>query len=282
MRGGPVGRVAAFATGVAGRLRGVGLARTAAALSFTTLLGLVPLFTVAFAYAARYPLFQHWLDAFERFLLRHLLPGSSTLVRTYLTEFTAKAAQLQGVSLILVCVTAFLLVATIEREFNAIWALREPRSLLRRAVVYGLGISVGPLLVGAAIWSTAWVFEATLEALPFTAHAVPYVAPPLAILFATLGFTLMYALVPARRVPAKAALVGGFFAALAFEAAKRGFAVYIVTVPTYQVVYGALAVLPLFLLWIYVSWMIVLVGAAIVATLTDGAPRRRQGRRQPG
>jgi len=92
----------------------------------------------------------------------------------------------------------------------------------------------------------------------------------------------MYALVPARRVPAKAALVGGFFAALAFQAAKRGFAVYIVTVPTYQVVYGALAVLPLFLLWIYVSWMIVLVGAAIVATLTDGAPRRRQGRRQPG
>jgi membrane protein len=277
--GTPLGRLAALGRGVVGRLQGVGLARTAAALSFTTLLGLVPLFTVGFVYATRYPLFQQWLEALERFLLRHLLPGSSGVVRAYLTEFTTKAANLKGVSLVLVCATAFLLVATIEREINAIWALREPRSLLRRAVVYGVGISAGPLLVGAAIYSTSWVLEATQEALPLTAHAIPFVAPPLAILFASLAFTLMYALVPARRVPMRYAAVGGFFAALAFEAAKRGFAVYIVTVPTYQVVYGALAVLPLFLLWIYVSWMIVLVGAAIVATLTEGPPRRRQVRR---
>jgi membrane protein len=277
--GGSIGRLLALGRGVIARLRGVGLARTAAALSFTTLLGLVPLFTVGFVYATRYPLFQQWLDALERFLLRHLLPGSSGVVRAYLTEFTTKAANLKGISLVLVCVTAFLLVATIEREINAIWALREPRSLLRRAVVYGIGISVGPLLVGAAIYSSSWVLEATQEALPFTTHAIPFVAPPLAILFASLAFTLMYALLPARRVPMRHAAVGGFFAALAFEAAKRGFAVYIVTVPTYQVVYGALAALPLFLLWIYVSWMIVLVGAAIVATLTEGPPRRRQGRR---
>jgi membrane protein len=277
--GGSIGRVLALGRGVVARLQGVGLARTAAALSFTTLLGLVPLFTVGFVYATRYPLFQQWLDALEHFLLRHLLPGSSGVVRSYLTEFTTKAANLKGISLVLVCVTAFLLVATIEREINAIWALREPRSLLRRAVVYGIGISVGPLLVGAAIYSSSWVLEATQEALPLTAHAIPFVAPPLAVLFASLAFTLMYALLPARSVPMRHAAVGGFFAALAFEAAKRGFAVYIVTVPTYQVVYGALAALPLFLLWIYVSWMIVLVGAAIVATLTEGPPRRRQGRR---
>ena len=279
MAGGSLGRFPVLVRGVVARLRGVGLARTAAALSFTTLLGLVPLFTVGFVYATRYPLFQQWLDAFERFLLRHLLPGSGTVVRTYLTEFTTKAASLKGISLVLVCATAFLLVATIEREINAIWALRGPRSLLRRAFVYAIGISAGPLLVGAAIYSTSWVLEATQEALPFTTHAIPFVAPPLAILFASLAFTLMYALLPARPVPLRHAAVGGFFAALAFEAAKRGFAVYIVTVPTYQVVYGALAVLPLFLLWIYLSWMIVLVGAAIVATLTEGPPRRRQERR---
>jgi len=270
------GALAAFAVDVVARLRGVGLARTAAALSFTTLLGLVPLFTVAFVNVARYPLFQQWLDAFERFLLRHLLPGSGSVVRAYLSEFTSKAAGLQGLSLLLVCVTAFLLVATIEREFNAIWGVGAPRSLLRRALVYGAGITAGPLLVGAAIYSTSWLLEATLEMVPQTQLAVPYVAPPLAILFATLAFMLMYALVPARRVPLKAAAVGGFFAALAFEAAKRGFAVYIVNVPTYEIVYGTLAVLPLFLVWIYVSWMVVLVGAAIVATLAEGPPRRRR------
>jgi membrane protein len=268
-------RLGALAAGVVARLRGVGLARTAAALSFTTLLGLVPLFTVAFAYAARYPLFQQWLDAFERSLLRHLLPASGSVVRTYLTEFTAKAARLQGPSLLLVCVTAFLVVATVEREFNAIWGVREPRSLLRRALVYGTGITAGPLLVGAAIYSTSWLLEASLELVPQAQLAIPYVAPPLAVLLATLAFTLMYALVPARRVPLPAAVIGGFFAAVAFEAAKRGFAIYIVNVPTYQVVYGTLAALPLFLVWIYLSWMIVLVGAAIVATLVEGPPRRR-------
>ena len=125
---GRVGQVWRFAGRVGSRLRAAQMSRTAAALSFTTVLGLVPLLTVAFVYVARFPLFQQWLDALERFLLRHLLPGSETVVRSYLTEFTAKAANLQGVSIAFVVVTAVLLVATVERELNAIWESPEPRS----------------------------------------------------------------------------------------------------------------------------------------------------------
>ena len=106
-------RPVAFVRGVVARLSGVGLARTAAALSYATVLNLVPLLTVAFVYVARYPLFQQWLDALEHFLLKHLLPGSGTVVRTYLTQFAAKAAGLQGVSIAFVVLTAVLLVATI-------------------------------------------------------------------------------------------------------------------------------------------------------------------------
>lgn len=269
---------ARFARGVGQRLSGVGLARTAAALSFTTVLGLVPLFTVAFSYVARHPLFERWLSALERFLVRHLLPGSGAAIRPYLDEFTARAANLQGIGILIVVVTAVLLVATIENEINAIWGAREPRSLLRRIAIYGLGVTLGPLAIGAAISSTNWLLEASLAVELFTKPEVSALATPIAIALATLFFTLLYAVLPSRRVPWRAALAGGLVAALAFEAAKRGFVLYVTNVPTYQRVYGALAVLPLFLVWIFVSWVVVLFGAAVTATLVEGPPRAR-GRR---
>ncbi len=264
-----------FVRGVGQRLSGVGLARTAAALSFTTVLGLVPLFTVAFIYVARYPLFERWLSALERFLVRHLLPGSGAAIRPYLDEFTGKAANLQGIGILIVVITAVLLVATVEAEINAIWGSRTPRSLLRRVVTYTFGVTLGPLAIGAAVYSTNWLLEGSLAVELFTKPEVSALATPIAVALATLFFTLLYALLPARRVPWRSALAGGLVAALAFEAAKRGFVLYVTNVPTYQRVYGAVAVLPLFLVWIFVSWIVVLFGAAVTATLVEGPPRNR-------
>jgi membrane protein len=270
-----IGAAVGFVRGVAQRLTGVGLARTAAALSFTTVLGLVPLFTVAFIYVARYPLFERWLSALERFLVRHLLPGSGAAIRPYLDEFTAKAANLQGIGILIVVITAVLLVATIEKEINAIWGTREPRSLVRRVGVYALGVTLGPLAIGAAVYSTNWLLEASLAVELVTKPEASALATPIAVALATLFFTLIYAVLPARRVPWRSALAGGLVAALAFEAAKRGFVLYVTNVPTYQRMYGAVAVLPLFLVWIFVSWIVVLFGAAVTATLVEGPPRMR-------
>jgi len=262
-----------FVRGVVGRLTGVGMARAAAALSFQTLLAIVPLFTVAFVYVARYPLFQQWLDALEHFALRHMLPTSTSTVRGLLTEFTAKAANLQGISIAMVIITAMLMVGTVEREFNAIFRVREPRSLMRRIPVYALGLTAGPVAIGAAVFATSWLLEASVQQAPFVSAALPFVAPVLAAAITTVTATLIYAILPARHVPLRSALFGGIFVALAFEAAKYGFRVYLRTVPTYQIVYGALAALPIFLVWIYVVWIIVLIGAAIAATVSDGRPR---------
>jgi len=271
-------RPVAFVQGVVARLRGVGLARTAAALSYATVLSLVPLFTVAFVYVARYPLFHQFQDALERFLLRHLLPGSGSVVRTYLVEFTSKAGGLQGIGIAFVVVTAVLLVATVEREINAIWGVREPRSFLRRAFVYAIGITAGPLSIGAAIFALTWVLETSVEQAPFVSPAVTFIARPLAVAVTALAFTLLYAFLPARRVPLKAAAWGGLFAALGFEFANFGFRLYITAAPTYQAIYGTLAIVPLFLFWIYVSWYVILVGAAVTATLAEGGPRGRAHR----
>jgi len=271
----PLAGATGFVGGVFARLRGIGLARTAAALSFTTVLGLVPLFTVAFVYVARYPLFQRWLTALERFLVRHLLPGSGPVIRPYLDEFTARAANLQGIGIAIVVITAVLLIATVETEINAIWGTRTPRGLLHRLVVYGVGVTLGPIAIGGAVYSTNWLLEATLAAELVTRPEASALATPIALALATLVFSMLYALLPARRVPLRAAIAGGLIAALAFEGAKRGFVLYVTHVPTYQRVYGAVAVLPLFLVWIFVSWVVVLFGAAITATLTEGPPRGR-------
>jgi membrane protein len=271
-------RFRTFVRNVASRTRNTGLARTAGSLAFTTVLGLVPLATGAFAFVARFPVFQEWLDVLEAFLLKYTLPGSANeVVHQYVREFTEKAARLTGVSIIFILLAAVLVIATIEREINALWGISARRSFARRLVVYGLGVTLGPVLVGASISLTTWLFAQTL-APPLELTLADFAVKPLPVLLSTLALALLYAMAPNRRVPWRNAFAGALPAALAFEAAKRGFAVYVKNVPTYELVYGTLAALPVFLIWIYVCWLIVLSGAAITATLTldgDAPPPRR-------
>jgi membrane protein len=258
------------------RVTGVGIARTAGSLAFTTLLGLVPLFTVAFAYVARFPQFERAQEALESFLLRYFLPGGGPVVHQYLAEFVAKSAELKGVGTFFVILTVVLLVMQVDHEINAIWGAREPRSLARRIFVYALAFTTGPALIGGAIYFTNWAIEHAIATTSLGVEALTVLSEPVALLVDTTVFTLIYALIPAHRVPFRLALVGGALAAIAFETAKHGFRFYITQFPTYQLIYGTLAVLPLFLVWIYMSWIIVLVGAAVTATLAEGGDGSRR------
>jgi membrane protein len=271
---------AVFVFGVIRRLRKARVGRVAASLAFTTLLGIVPLFTVALAYVARFPVFDRWLDALEPFLVKFLVPDSSSAVRQYLAEFTTKAAGVQGVGTLFLIITAVLLVAQTEREINAVWGIYEARSLPRRIVVYALGFVAVPALIGGAVQLTSWAIDQSMAAVPSVSGALSLLVQPVEIAIATLALTMMYKLVPARPVPIRHALIGASFAAVAFELAKIGFKVYMQRVPTYRVVYGALATLPLFLVWIYVSWIILLVGAAVTATLAERGSKTRNRRRR--
>jgi membrane protein len=251
------------------RLRANDVDRMAGNLTFTTLLGLVPLFTVAFAYVARLPGFNKWIDAIEPVLLRFLLPGSSTTVRHYLSEFTARTADLQGIAIAFVVYTAVSLVAEVEREINAVWGITTRRSLARRTVVYTVGFIAVPALIGVAVLATQWGIELSLQAVPNASEAFSLLARPLTLGIGVALLTLIYVLVPARPVPWRAALAGGILASIAFDIAKAGFAHYVRLAPTYRIVYGALAALPLFLIWVYLCWLILLAGAAIAATLAE-------------
>ncbi|HTR59498.1 MAG TPA: YihY family inner membrane protein [Casimicrobiaceae bacterium] len=259
----------AFVRRVFEHLSGVGLARAAASLAFTTLLGLVPLFTVAFAYLARLPLFDRTQDALETFLLRFFLPGSGTVIHRYLTEFTAKTADLKGIGIVFVIATAFLLVWQIESEINAIWDVQAPRSLARRTFIILLGLTAGPAAIGAAVYFMTWLVDESVALVRIQSETLAFFLQPFALAVETAVFTFIYGFVPAQRPRLRIALVGGVLAAVAFEVAKYGFRFYITHFPTYQDVYGALATLPLFLLWIYLAWIIVLAGAAVTATLAE-------------
>jgi membrane protein len=272
---------ALFLVRVLRRLQATQFLRIAGSLSFTTLLGLVPLFTVAFAYVAPYSMFEHWREALEPVLLKFLLPGSSVSARQYLAEFTAKTATLKGIGTALVVLTAVLLIAEVEREINAIWGIYEARSLPRRIIIYALGFVAVPALIGAAVYATSWLIDTSVAAVPLASAALPYVARPFSLAIGTVLLTLTYKLVPARQVPLRAALISGFLAAVALEGAKFGFALYITNVRTYEIVYGALAALPLFLIWIYVCWIILLAGAAVAATLAEHRWGRSKKRRRP-
>ena len=268
-----------FLARVVARLRDIDLARTASSLSFTTLLAIVPLVTVAFAFVARFPVFESWLKALEQFLLRHLLPFSAAAeVRSHIVAFADQAAQLTGVSVLVIAVSAMLAVATVEREINAIWGIRRGRSLPKRLVVYAVGLTAGPVLLGASISITTWLVVHSLAVVPIEKSQGARIASALPFVFSTAGLTLLYKGVPARHVALGPALFAGALAAAAFEGAKQAFAWYLTSISTYEVVYGALAVLPIFLLWIYLCWTIILAGAAVCATLAEpGGRRARRG-----
>jgi YihY family inner membrane protein len=268
-----VGQFISLVRSVVRRAGNTGLARTAGSLAFTTVLGLVPLATVAFAFVARFPVFQQWLDALEGFLLKVHAPGSANeVVHRYVREFTEKAVQLTGLSVLFIAIAATLVIATVEREINAMWGISASGPMAQRLTVYLLGITVGPgarrrqhLGQHLARVADAGADRAGIHA----SRASPVELLPFVL--STLALALVYLITPNRRVPLYYAFAGALPAALAFEVAKYGFALYVKNVPTYEIVYGTLAALPVFLIWIYVCWLIVLGGAAITATLTLGS-----------
>ena len=265
-----------FLRRVVARLTGISISRTAASLAFTTLLGVVPLATMAISFAAQFPMFEEWLGLLETVLVRVLLPGiGQTLVRTYIVGFAEQAARLSGVSILLIGVTAGLLMIQVEKEINAIVGVRRSRPLWRRLLAVVFALTLAPVLAGATIWAILWVVDHSMAAVPYADSLLAIVARPLPLVLGIGTLTLIYRYLPARDVRWLNAFAGGIVAAAGFEAIKFGLTWYIAHIPTYRQVYGALAVLPLFMLWLYLFWIVVLFGAAIAATFTRDAGRPR-------
>jgi len=250
------------------RLREEKLQQVAGSLTFTTTLALVPLLTIILALFTTFPIFTNFRASMDAYFVQTMMPkGISNTVISNLTQFASKAKSLSAVGAVALLFTSAAMMGMIERVFNQIWRVKRPRPLGQRVVIYWALVTLGPLLFGLSISATSQLFVATSG----LARAAPLVIgifyTLVSVALTTGAYTLLYMAVPNRHVNWRDAVWGGVVAALAFEIAKRLFAMFIRQFPTYAVIYGALAALPLFLLWIYLSWMITLIGALLTAAL---------------
>lgn len=260
------------------RFRDDHLGLTASSLTFTTSIALVPFFTVALAIFTAFPMFAKLQGTLQVWLVESLIPDNiARQVLGYLTQFTRQASRLGVAGLAVLVVTAIALVLTIDRTLNSIWRVRKPRPLGQRVLIYWAAVTLGPLLLAASLAATSYV-------LPFLRNGAAAPAALLQFLVDTLEFVCLagslaalYHYMPNTYVKWTHAWVGGGFVALGIAAAKKLLSVYLGLVPSYSAVYGAFATLPILLVWIYLAWIIVLMGAVITAylpSLLAGVSRR--------
>lgn len=235
--------------------------QNAAALTYTTLLSLVPLMTVVLAVFSAFPIADKVSEAIQDFVFQNFVPTSGEVLRQHLQNFSDKASKLTGAGFAFLIVVALMLMATVDRALNAIWEARRQRSALNKFVIYWAILSIGPLLIAVSVLATSYLVSLPLVSEAAATGVGRKLLGLTPVMASTLGFSLIYALVPNRRVSLKHAIAGGILAAVLFEFAKRAFGWYLTTFPTYEAIYGALATIPIFLVWIYLSWLVVLFGA---------------------
>lgn len=261
------------------------LPQVAGSLAFTTVLSLVPLFTVAFALFTHFPLFRRFERAIEDQLVRSLLPTElSRTVMGHVHRFAANADSLTWLGTLALLATSVALLLTIENALNQLWDVRQPRPFLRRVVLYLLVLAVGPVLLGLSLWATSAVVGVSVGWLGPLPPAATFALGLGPLALTAIGLSALYRFVPHAPVRWGHAVAGGLLAALALEAGKRGFTAWVTAFPTYTAVYGAFATLPIFLLWVYLSWLVTLAGGVLVAGLGGhGAPppRAPRPRRRP-
>ena len=254
----------------------------ASSLTFTSLLSIVPFVTIALTMIAAFPVFGELTGALQTFILHNMVPASAGVIANYTEQFSAQAAKLTAVGIGFLVMTALMTLLTIESAFNDIWRVKRPRPVVQRVFVYWTLITMGPVLIGASLSLTSWLVGQAVglvHGLPGAGVAVLTVVP---ILLTGVALTLLYVAMPNRRIAVRDAVIGGLLAAVVFEGMKRGFAVYLAKVPTYTLVYGAFATLPIFLMWIYVSWLVVVFGAVVVAALPEWRSGAGQSEPVPG
>jgi membrane protein len=255
------------------RARDVKMAQVAGSLTFTTTLTIVPLFAVALALLSAFPLFAEFRGAVENAVLKALPGQISDTVLRYINEFALKATRLTAVGVIFLAGTAIAMMVTFDGVMNDIWRVKNRRPLAQRVLIYWAILTLSPLLIGASLTASSYVWSMsadTLKQLPRSIRGALDYAP---VIISGFAYAALFVFVPNRTVAWRDALIGGFIAAILAEIFKHSFGEF-VSRGTTGSIYGAFAVLPLFLIWIYLSWYVVLFGAAITATL----PRLRATR----
>ncbi|CAM4176183.1 virulence factor BrkB family protein [Serratia silvae] len=253
-----------------------GLTMLAGHLAYVSLLSLVPLITVVFALFAVFPMFADISVQLKSFIFSNFMPAAGNVLQRYLEQFVANSSKMTAVGICGLIVTALLLISSVDSVLNIIWRSKNKRPIVVSFAIYWMVLTLGPLLVGASMAISSYLLSLNWLAQTGVNSLVDEVLGIFPLILSWVSFWLLYSVVPTVRVPAKDALVGALVAGVLFELGKKGFALYVTMFPSYQLIYGVLAVIPILFLWVYWSWCIVLLGAEITATLSEYRLYRQQ------
>lgn len=237
-------------------------------LTFTSMLAMVPLVTIMLTVMTAFPVFDNLIGLLKAFVTSNFMPqASSRAVTLYMQQFADNAARLTAVGIIFLGVTSIMLMLTIDRAFNTIWRVKRPRPLIQRVLIYWSVLTIGPILVGTSLSMSSWLVTQSMGLGKQYSEVMVAAFKLLPLFFTSLAFGFLYRTVPNRQVTVLDAVVGGIIAALAFEAMKSLFGQFLIHFSNYKVVYGTFASLPIFLMWVYLSWAVVIFAAVITAVL---------------
>lgn len=250
--------------------------QVAGSLAFTTLLAIVPLVTVVIALFSNFPAFAELGTSLKIFLLENLLPDrAGKIIATYAFQFSQKAAKLTLLGTSLLVITAMMLLLTIDRVFNQIWGVRRPRPLLARVTVHWLTLTLGPLALGASVLATGQIIATSASFVSKGSWLIDFSGTAVSSVLLCALFSFLYYGVPNHPVRPAHALAGGVAASALLLITQQLFGLFIAGMPTYALIYGTFATLPIFLVWLYLSWVVILLGAIVAAALPGFFERTR-------
>ena len=244
--------------------------QVASSLAFTSLLSFVPLLTVMFGLFGEISVLQNFSTLIQNFIFANFVPEFGQTIEQYIYIFSTKASQLTISGSVFLVLIAMMLLATIDNSFNRIWKIKKKRNPIKRILIYFSLLIMGPLLIGIGLALTSYLLSIPVIAdVDTTFNVKTHLLGWLPFLMTSIAFILLYILVPNCYVYKKYAVSAGVICAILFELAKYGFGIYVKEMSGYENIYGALAILPLFLVWIYISWVIILFGAHITYCLSS-------------
>lgn len=243
--------------------------RVAASLSYTSLIAIVPLFAIGLSVFSAFPVFDSVKEQIQDFLLRNFVPTIEQEVSQYLIEFIDASAQLTTIGVVSIAITAILMLSTIENSLNFIFKVTRPRRLTTKITLYWTVITLGPLLLGTAFSMRGYLFTLQKFMPQDIAGTEILISKLIPSLITMLLLVLVYVLVPNKKIKIGNAFIGSLVAVILFSILRKGFAYFMIKAATYKTLYGALATLPVFLIWMYLAWAVVIFGAVVTAALEE-------------
>ncbi|WJG09126.1 virulence factor BrkB family protein [Aliiglaciecola sp. LCG003] len=247
-------------------------------LAYVSLLSIVPFIVVFFSILSAFPAFSEVREQLQGFVFSNLIPTSGDVLQQHMSQFVANASKMGAVSILFLVAVALALISNVDKTLNNIWQAKSERPRIYTFAVYWMVLTLAPLLIGVSVLVSTYLVGLANYAEEYTPGISTILLKIVPFVTSVIAFFILYMVVPNKRISPKHAISGALLAASMFELSKKMFALYIEHFPSYQMIYGAIAVIPILFVWVYLSWILVLIGAEFTRALERLLPEEDTGK----